>query len=141
MQPRFNYTVLRTCPRTGAIMRVMPSQNTGLMSFFAMLGIAKLNSIPRYSTSGRSTVWNTTAATGYKIASPESTWLTEKRYHELMEAIYETGERYMVSSGKRHMDAMTNYMEPDVLFYCKAGYPAVVEDADVSYMADLSASP
>ena len=141
MLPRFSYIGLRICRMTAAIIVDLLYQSTGSMSYSTMLAIAKSTLFSSVLQSGRSVHLEHYGCNGYKIASPESTWLTEQRYHELMEAIYETGERYMVSSGKRHMDAMTNYMEPDVLFYCKAGYPAVVEDADVSYMADLSASP
>ena len=78
---------------------------------------------------------------GYKIASPESTRLTEHRYRELMEAIYETGQRYMVSSGRADMKFMRSWPSRMCCFSARLVIRPVITDEDMSYMADLAVSP
>ena len=67
----------------------------------------------------------------FKIASPESTRLP----HEVYEAIVGKVRRLstadlIVSSGLADMAAMQS-LDPDCLMYCKAGYPAVIDENDL----------
>lgn len=76
----------------------------------------------------------------YKIASPESTRLPEHTYRELARTIHHTGKMFLASSGKQDMDFVRS-LHPHVLFYCKAGYPAIIHDDDLEYMALMRTWP
>jgi pseudaminic acid synthase len=72
----------------------------------------------------------------YKIASPESTRLPESTYRELVTAIRRTGAELFISTGFANL-AVTAARNPDVLFYCVAGYPAAVESRHLQLMRRL----
>ena len=73
----------------------------------------------------------------YKIASPESTRLDRDTYLDLAMYIHRTEADLFVSTGLADMDFMRR-LEPQVLFYCKAGYPATVDDGDVKLVRDMA---
>jgi pseudaminic acid synthase len=72
----------------------------------------------------------------YKIASPGSTRLTRETYLDLAMYIHQTEADLFVSTGLQDMEFMRR-LEPQVLFYCKAGYPADVNDGDVKLVRDM----
>ncbi len=60
----------------------------------------------------------------YKIASPESTQLDPSVYLAIAEMVQKrTRAQLWASSGIAHYDMMEE-LEPEVIFYCKQGYPA-----------------
>lgn len=71
----------------------------------------------------------------YKIASPESTRLTN--YWDLACAIRSTHKTFIASSGRRDMDYVGN-LAPIVL-YCIAGYPAKIDDSDFEFFGRMPA--
>jgi len=76
-------------------------------------------------------------APAIKLASPESTRLDEFTYRHLGRAINEAGVTLIASSGRKDMEAV-HALNPDVLMYCVAGYPANVTDDDLQYFTTLS---
>jgi sialic acid synthase SpsE len=72
----------------------------------------------------------------YKIASPESTRLPDRTYHELAAAVRRTSAELFVSSGLADLGRMV-WFNPDVLFYCKWGYPAELYNGDLQIMRRL----
>jgi sialic acid synthase SpsE len=72
----------------------------------------------------------------YKIASPESTRLPEQTYRELAAAIRRTSAKLFVSTGFAALAVMAA-RDPDVLFYCVAGYPAIIEERHLQLMRRL----
>ncbi len=66
----------------------------------------------------------------FKIASPESTRLPHEVYQAIVGKIRRLSRaELIVSSGLADMAAMSSLM-PDCLMYCKAGYPATIEEKD-----------
>jgi N-acetylneuraminate synthase len=70
----------------------------------------------------------------YKIASPESTRLSFDTYQRIAVWIKSTGAKFFVSTGARDLPMMRDF-GADVLFYCVAGYPALIGDEDIAFMA------
>ena len=60
----------------------------------------------------------------YKIASPESTQLNAIIYRKLAEMIHQRKAQLWASSGLKDYEEMLELVDPDVMFYCKKGYPA-----------------
>lgn len=65
----------------------------------------------------------------YKIASPESTRLSIERYVAIVKTIRTTKARFIASSGKQDWNFIQG-LKPDRTFYCKAGYPATIDNSD-----------
>jgi len=74
----------------------------------------------------------------YKIASPESTRLSEQEYWNIAVAIRRTHKTFIASSGRKDMNQIGN-LAP-VIMYCVAGYPAQIADSDFEYFARLPAT-
>lgn len=72
----------------------------------------------------------------YKLASPESTRLKNETYLSLAARIRQTGKQFYVSSGKADLPFML-LLRPDLAFYCKAGYPAKIDVADIGTVSGL----
>jgi pseudaminic acid synthase len=72
----------------------------------------------------------------YKIASPESTRLSSRIYRELAKVIRQTDSKLYVSSGRIDLEMMVS-LDPDVLFYCRTGYPAYLTEWDLQLMRRL----
>ena len=70
----------------------------------------------------------------YKIASPESTLLNRRVYESIARAVHaEHISKLFVSTGKSQME-WAHSLTPDLIFYCKKGYPAVLEESDLDAM-------
>jgi sialic acid synthase SpsE len=62
----------------------------------------------------------------YKVASPESTRLKDQTYVDIAHAIHNEYAKLFASSGLADMYWVTHTLEPDLLFYCKHGYPSKI---------------
>jgi len=69
----------------------------------------------------------------YKLASPESTRLQPHIYRALALAVTHEFAKLFVSTGLDDLEMMRG-LHPDILFYCKAGYPAVIDERDIQLM-------
>ncbi len=72
----------------------------------------------------------------YKIASPESTRLSDRRYYYLVRAIRTTGKTFIASSGIKDSE-LVNSFSPNVFLHCVAGYPATITDLDLELAASV----
>lgn len=72
----------------------------------------------------------------YKIASPESTRLDNEVYTDIAEMIHNEFAKLFVSSGTSDM-AFMEVLRPDRFFYCKAGYPATIDDKDLLLISQM----
>ncbi len=72
----------------------------------------------------------------YKIASPESTRLSETMYLRLAEVIHgRKAAKLWASSGITDFDAMVDLVDPEIMFFCKKGYPAAdLEDEELEFI-------
>lgn len=70
----------------------------------------------------------------YKIASPESTRLSNDRYHALAGDIKKTGKDFIASSGASDWRMIAG-LNPDYMLFCRAGYPATVGLFDLEFMS------
>lgn len=71
----------------------------------------------------------------YKIASPESTRLPA--YEDLVTAIEQTGKLFIASSGANDMPFVQS-LNPDIILYCVAGYPAKIDWNDLVFMRECA---
>lgn len=62
----------------------------------------------------------------YKIASPESTRLPTKTYIEIAHAVHCEYAKLFCSTGLADMHWVSSELSPQLLFYCKQGYPAKI---------------
>jgi len=72
----------------------------------------------------------------YKIASPESTRLSEETYFQLAATISKTKKPFFASTGWDDNEFIASLF-PDVLFFCVAGYPAKITDTDKLRLLEL----
>ncbi len=72
----------------------------------------------------------------YKIASPESTRLSDRTYCDLVRAIRRTGKTFIASSGAKDFELINNF-SPNVILHCVAGYPATISDLDLELAASV----
>ncbi len=73
----------------------------------------------------------------YKIASPESTRLSDRTYSDLAHAIHNEYAKLYASTGLADMYWVSSTLEPDLLFYCKHGYPAKIGRPELGVMHGL----
>ncbi len=74
----------------------------------------------------------------YKIASPESTRLKDETYRQIAEAVDNEYAKLFVSAGAGQQE-WAHSLRPDLIFYCKQGYPATLDYQDLRYIEDIRA--
>lgn len=72
----------------------------------------------------------------YKIASPESTQLKPEIYHQIAAAVNNEYAKLFVSAGARQLDWAAS-LRPDLVFYCKHGYPAHIDYQDLRWIETI----
>ncbi len=72
----------------------------------------------------------------YKIASPESTLLKPEVYEQIAKAIQNEYAKLFISAGAKYLD-WAGSLRPDLIFYCKQGYPATLDYQDLRWMETI----
>lgn len=71
----------------------------------------------------------------YKIASPESTRLSDETYLDIADAVHHEHAKLFCSSGLKDHHWVLSELRPDVWFYCKHGYPAKIGTPEIDVIA------